>query len=69
MTNTDKIEMAAGAFGRDYYEQRYPVAVAVRITWDDGMIHDDEIKGLNVGHALYLARRNWSDAASIEAVQ
>lgn len=47
-----------------YHEQRYPVAidVLVAIHNPDGTVCEswvDGIKGLNVGHALYLARLNW----------
>lgn len=47
---------------KSYAEQRYPVSVAVIVSWPDGDEHADEIKGLNVGHALYLARLNWPGA-------
>jgi hypothetical protein len=52
---------------KSYEEQNYPVSVPVRVTWADGLIHEDEIKGLNIGHAIFLARLNWPDAATITA--
>jgi len=42
-----------------YQEQRYPVVIEVKVTLDDGDIFNDFIKGLNIGHALYLAKLNW----------
>jgi hypothetical protein len=45
-----------------YHDERYGVAVRVRVTWRDGASHVDEVKGLNVGHALYRARLNWPEA-------
>lgn len=53
--------------GKSYHEQKYQVSIAVRVTWPDGMTHEDEVKGLNKGHALYRARWNWPDA-TIEAL-
>jgi hypothetical protein len=53
---------------KDYSEQKYRVSITVRIVWADGMVHVDEIKGLNIGHALYLACLNWFDAKSVERV-
>ena len=50
-----------------YEEQNYPVSVPVRVTWADGMTHEDEIKGLNIGHALHLAHLNWPDALTVSA--
>jgi len=46
---------------KDYNEQRYTVSINVRVTLGD-MTWTDAIKGLNVGHALYLARLNWPTA-------
>lgn len=51
---------------KSYDEQRYPVAIAVRLIWYDGFTYCDCIKGLNTGHALYLARKNWPDAEMVE---
>ena len=48
-----------------YDEQRYPVSINVLIIWSDGLTYTDSIKGLNIGHALYLARLNWPDAESV----
>lgn len=46
---------------KEFNEQKYPVAITVLVTnkygsWLDG------IKGLNKGHAMFLARANWVDA-------
>lgn len=54
---------------KTFFEQRYPVTVKVRVTYDGPFGLNrwiDEHKGLNVGHALYLARMNWPDAEVIE---
>lgn len=48
-----------------YSEQRYPVSIAVRVEWADGLTHKDEVKGLNTGHALWRAWQNWPDATII----
>lgn len=56
---------------KDYYEQNYPISIDVRVTFKTAFGLDtftDSIKGLNEGHALYLARINWEDAASIEVI-
>jgi hypothetical protein len=47
---------------KGFSEQRYPVTVNVRVTWPDGDTELDQIKGLNPGHALHLARENWPGA-------
>jgi len=56
---------------KSYFQQKYPVSVKVEVWFDhsgeDTMI--DEIKGLNAGHAFYLARLNWPDAKKIKRVQ
>lgn len=52
---------------KGFFEERFPVTIKVRVTFSDGSTHEDEIKGLNVGHALYRARDNWEGAA-IEVV-
>lgn len=46
---------------KTYSEQRYGVEVNVLVVtstqaWVDG------IKGMNLGHALWRARQNWTDA-------
>jgi len=53
---------------KGYEDQKYPVSVEVEVRWSDGQVHRDAIKGLNVGHALYLGRLNWPDAESVEEV-
>lgn len=52
---------------KSYYDQNYKHSQAVRVTLEDGDVFEDEIKGLNAGHALYLARLNWV-GAKVEAV-
>lgn len=50
-----------------YHNEQYPVAIRVLVTfpatasWESDTF-EDRIKGLNVGHALYRARDNWSGA-------
>jgi|GEM_PF-3305563 len=51
---------------KPYGEQRYAWAVPVKVTWEDGSVHHDAVKGLNPGHALYRARENWPDAIRVE---
>jgi hypothetical protein len=53
---------------KGYHEQNYPVSLSVRVRWNDGLVHEDEVKGLNPGHALSLAWDNWIDAESITAI-
>jgi hypothetical protein len=55
-----------------YHEQKYTHVQKLRVTYfnDDGSVDDsweDAHKGLNKGHALYLASLNWV-GAKIEAV-
>ena len=50
------------------YEQLYTHSQPVRVTLESGEIFEDEIKGLNKGHALHMASLNWK-GASIEAIQ
>ncbi len=47
---------------KGFYEQKYKCIVAVRVKYDFMDWFEDEIKGLNDGHALYLARVNWPGA-------
>ena len=56
-----------GTTVKGYFDQNYPCSVEVLVTFDDGDSFVDGIKGLNVGHALYLARLNW-DGASVVAL-
>lgn len=45
---------------KSFREQRYPVAIIVRIYCPEfEMTFVDGVKGLNKGHALYSARVNW----------
>lgn len=61
---------------KTYQEQNYPVSVKVRVHrqfhWADrnGYYYSfvDHIKGLNPGHALYLAGLNWEGADRIERI-
>ena len=34
----------------------------MKVTWPDGQVHEDEVRGLNSGHALFRARSNWEGA-------
>jgi hypothetical protein len=58
---------------KNFYEQRYKHVEKLRITMPDFNgepdVFEDEIKGLNRGHALYLARLNWKEALKIEPVE
>ena len=54
--------------GKSFAEQRYSFELPVKVTWKDGSIHTDIVKGLNQGHALQRARGNWSDASAIEGI-
>ena len=47
---------------KTYNEQSYKTSILVNITFDNGYTFEDGIKGLNIGHALYLARQNWEGA-------
>lgn len=44
---------------KTFREQKYPIAIRVLLTDEDGWTAEDAIKGLNIGHALYMARMNW----------
>lgn len=56
------------AYVMDFEEQQYTVSITVLVTWADGLTLVDDIKGLNIGHALYLARLNWPDAESVSMI-
>ena len=48
---------------KSYEEQNYNYSIDIEIDFRDGTgLHYDSIKGLNRGHALYLARQNWPGA-------
>ncbi len=47
---------------KTYEEQKYKHSQTVRVIFEDGSEIEDEIKGLNKGHALYLAEKNWPGA-------
>jgi hypothetical protein len=49
---------------KTYYEQKYKHSIEILVKYhNDSWI--DGIKGLNKGHALYLARLNWPGAKII----
>lgn len=50
---------------KSFSEQEYSFTLAISITIDN-FTFQDEIKGLNRGHALYLARLNWPEATRIQ---
>jgi hypothetical protein len=54
---------------KSFEQQKYPFVLKVYVLWADGLSHIDEIKGLNKGHALKLARENWPGAAVCEYVE
>ncbi len=47
---------------KSYHEQAYKHSQTVRVILESGDEFEDEIKGLNKGHALYLAHLNWPGA-------
>ena len=47
---------------KNYEEQKYKHSQLVRVIFSGGDEIEDEIKGLNKGHALYLAQLNWPGA-------
>jgi|TARA_R110002153_G_scaffold147979_4_gene299260 hypothetical protein len=50
---------------KTYIEQAYKVSIVVKVSYPAtlcGSSWIDGIKGLNIGHALYLARQNWEGA-------
>ena len=50
---------------KSYSQQNYPCSIKVRIRFDNGTLMVDYIKGLNPGHALWLAWQNWPAAIVI----
>lgn len=58
----------SGKPAKGFGEQRYRHVEFVRVTWDDGTTMVDAMAGLNKAHAMERARRNWTDAASIEPI-
>ena len=46
---------------RGFNEINFPHTQKVRVEFPDGDVIEDEIKGLNRGHALAIARENWPD--------
>src|SRR6266404_3915803 len=50
-----------------FNESNYPHTQPVKITLPNGDVFNDEIKGMNMEHALERARRNW-DGAKTEAL-
>jgi hypothetical protein len=53
---------------KTFEEQNYPCTIEVKVLWSDGDSITDQIKGLNEGHALYLAKLNWESASYIESL-
>jgi len=56
---------------KTYKESKYPHKQAIKlvcVVMGEEMVDIDAIKGLNKGHALYLARQNWPNVDRIEAV-
>lgn len=47
---------------KSYTESNYKYETPVKVTWPDGKVIIDGMKGLNRPHALERARRNWPDA-------
>ena len=45
-----------------FEEQNYKFEQPVHVSWPDGQVHTDAVKGLNRTHALARAARNWPDA-------
>lgn len=54
--------------GKSYEEQKYKHVQPVRVHWEDGMSHEDSIKGLNKHHAVERAYRNWAGASHVEPI-
>lgn len=50
--------------GKPYHEQRYGWSEKVKVLFDNDSI-EDEVKGLNRGHALSRAASNWPTAKKI----
>lgn len=55
---------------KGFDEQKYPHIQGVKVTWPDSpdQPHLDAVKGLNKGHALSLARKNW-EGADVEPLE
>ncbi len=55
--------------GKPFAEQKYPHIQRVRVEWPEhNDVLEDEIKGLNKGHALARAKENWP-GAKITAIE
>jgi hypothetical protein len=54
--------------GRGFGTERYPKTVKVKVTMPDGDVFEDEIKGLNKGHAIGRALQNWPGATVEEVI-
>lgn len=55
--------------GKPYHEQNWKHEQYVKITFPDGQIHYDAMKGLNKPHAIERARRNWPNTKIEEATE
>jgi hypothetical protein len=53
---------------KTFNELNYPCIIEVEVFFNEESIIDD-IKGLNVGHALYMAKQNWESATLIKDVK
>jgi hypothetical protein len=54
-----------------WLEQNFPVSAKVRVEMQhlgEPMIFEDEVQGLNLGHALRRAADNWPDAKRIQLI-
>jgi hypothetical protein len=58
----EKKPMNLGEPAQAYDESKFPYSQPVKVTWPDGTVHEDEVKGLNSGHALARAKSNWEGA-------
>lgn len=65
------------AGGKAFEDQKYSTGIKVRVEWDDTLLADgtrgkdfieDEIKGMNAGHALRRAAENWPDASRVQII-
>lgn len=69
--------------GKGFDDEHYQTSIKVRVEWADALLPDptgptgvkrgmdfveDEIKGLNAGHALRRAAENWPDATRIQII-
>ena len=53
---------------KTFEQQQYPYILTVRVETTclgEPLVWNDQIKGLNRGHALYLGRRNWEGSTVI----